>query len=844
MKHKSLFIRALILSVNIVTGFLLQSFSVVEAQVIENVEVNPTDRQSVVKISFSRRLAYKAHAPVSRGDFLVIELRSLDGLGNDPLTTTRQSYPWRPSANTPLTEINFNQDPGSLPTITLRFTRYIRFNVRGASDGSNLEVTVFSPEAQQQTSTQTPAKPQDVEETEAPGDGLLQTGDDLKTSELMEQARIAMVNHKYDAAIDLYTQILQMPENKQNRQALEYLGLARELNGQPDQASAIYKKYLKQYPKTYRVILKSFLQDSDAKKLAQTLRKKGINAEVGMTVVSGVNWSRVQVPGFESKKAALTFADSVGERYGFNDAWVTQSAETSRIAQRSTNLATAEAKPRDQLRKGKANKSKDVAKSGGSIAAEPERKEVPLNGDYFASFSNFYNHFALLTDRGTDVIQSSVQTDLFLSGRVQIGEWEAKAYFSGGQLIDTLGKRNSRSPTRISNGYMDLNRESWGFNARLGRQNGYNGGVLGKFDGVNAGYQINDQIKINAVAGFPVEYTTVSRANTNNYFYGLNTDITGIKGPLESTIDFNFFFMQQFIDGTQDRLAIGGEMRYFTDNVNVFSLLDYDIMFNSLNIVTVNGNWRAPTQTNVNLLLDYRKAPIVTTSNALLYSSGVSDTRVINYTSIDDLLVFLSSDQIRDVAKRNSVDSYTGTLGFTHPINDKVQVGADFTATRLNGIPAIQVNSIRNPTNAARLPNPVIDTEALEGGGWEYFLSARVLGNSLIVPGDLASIDLRYSSLPSSSRYGILMNTRYPVSENFNIGPRFRVNYRYGYNGSNDWTFSPSLRMVYRFRPWIQFEAEAGSEFITGFIPDGNASFTEGNYYFLVGYRIDFSGDF
>jgi len=64
----------------------------------------------------------------------------------------------------------------------------------------------------------------------------------------MARAKKAMTDKNYRLAIGLYTKVAHA-RSKQKKQALEFLGVAREKNGQLIHARAEYKLYLKKYPK-------------------------------------------------------------------------------------------------------------------------------------------------------------------------------------------------------------------------------------------------------------------------------------------------------------------------------------------------------------------------------------------------------------------------------------------------------------------------------------------------------------------------------------------------------------------------------------------------------------------
>lgn len=71
---------------------------------------------------------------------------------------------------------------------------------------------------------------------------------DAKMRELFEQARQAMIDGKNDMAISFYNKILANGKGDELKDAKEFLGVARERNGQLAHAKAEYQEWLKLYP--------------------------------------------------------------------------------------------------------------------------------------------------------------------------------------------------------------------------------------------------------------------------------------------------------------------------------------------------------------------------------------------------------------------------------------------------------------------------------------------------------------------------------------------------------------------------------------------------------------------
>ena len=65
---------------------------------------------------------------------------------------------------------------------------------------------------------------------------------------LMERAKKAMTEEKYRVAVGLYTRVIALKSSSHHKEAMEFLGVAREKNGQLTHARADYRLFLKKYP--------------------------------------------------------------------------------------------------------------------------------------------------------------------------------------------------------------------------------------------------------------------------------------------------------------------------------------------------------------------------------------------------------------------------------------------------------------------------------------------------------------------------------------------------------------------------------------------------------------------
>lgn len=688
------------------------------SRLVNDVDIRTRSTGYEVRINFFLPMRYINHRPKNKGAVLRIQLSpALLGVDNPETIkqlSERQFLSWDHSMGIPLREMTYEGDIPDRPSIVLRFTREVEFDVETSGDLRTLIIIVR---------TKKPKEPEKVPEPEVALPESEMPIPDLsagspRMAELMDEAGGAMIDRNFRRAVQLYTKILRNPNTVFRQDAQELLGLARDRNGQLAHAKAEYEKYLKLYP---------------------------------------------EGPGAD------------------------------RVRQRLSGLLTAAAKPREKLRKAK--KPEAVDKSA-------------WDHQVFGSLSEFYNFSNTEFQDGTATVnQSESLTSLDFNNRFRSDRYEIRTQFFGTHSAD-LRSNGSSDNTRINNLMVDLENRKWGLTGRFGRQSRSSGGVLGRFDGGLVSYDILPQVQVNGVFGYPVASSSNGPFDTDKYFYGASFDL----GTFWNNFDFNLFIINQEAEGINDRRSVGGEIRYFDPKKSVFSFMDYDISYNELNIFLINGGWTFPTKTRLNLVLDYRKSPILTTSNALI-GQTVQD--------IPGLLNTFTEDEIRQLAQDRTATNKSATIGIVQDLNENYQVVAEVTMSELSATPA----SGGVPGNPST--------------GKEYFYLAQFIANNFFVEGDINIIEMRYADTMSNDSYSLNLNLRYPFTPNFRINPRIQTNFRKNKNGSGESvTVRPLLRIDYRWKKWLRFEMEGGREWRQDTVL-GNTEKTTG-YFAMIGFRAYF----
>ena len=139
--------------------------------------------------------------------------------------------------------------------------------------------------------------------------------------------------------------------------------------------------------------------------------------------------------------------------------------------------------------------------------------------------------------------------------------------------------------------------------------------MLGTFDGLFGSYQWRPRVNLSAAAGFPVE-STRDTIGAERQFLGIAAEF----GPFKDKWDYTVFAVSQRNGG----------------------VVDYDIHYQTLHNVTLLGNLQLPARWMLSANLDHRRAPVLTTRNALI-GQPVATLR--------DLLGLFSPSEIEQLAQ-------------------------------------------------------------------------------------------------------------------------------------------------------------------------------------------------
>lgn len=485
------------------------------------------------------------------------------------------------------------------------------------------------------------------------------------------------------------------------------------------------------------------------------------------------------------------------------------------VREKAGQLAQAAVLYRDYLQRYPSGEGADrVSQRLAALDAPPPISALPATGrqsglegtwDTYGSFTQYYAHDLISAgDQSNENVRSLLSNDLDLSTRRRADSGELRFRFSGGYDRDFLDR--GESEWHVSTAYADFASRDQTHVGRLGRQTRSSGGILGRFDGLHYGYRIGPKYRLNVVGGFPVDFSS-GKPDTDRLFYGLNLDLS----PDAERWNFNLFAINQTADGVVDRRAVGTEMRYAHGNSTAFALFDYDLEFQTRNVLYVIGSTTFGDSTTISIVADQRKNPPLSASNALVGQTA---------TTLDDLGGGYTEEELRRLALDRTATSTTYSGALTQVLTERWRLSADVTVTELSGTSASE------------------GVEAFPESGPDWYYNLQMLGTDLFRPEDYGSMGLRYTDATSYESIAVLGQYRLRFGGGLLLNPRLRVDRRRTQAGATQWLYVPALRATQALGRKLTLEFEASAEVLNEHLDD--ISDETRLYLFYLGYRYEF----
>jgi hypothetical protein len=430
----------------------------------------------------------------------------------------------------------------------------------------------------------------------------------------------------------------------------------------------------------------------------------------------------------------------------------------------------------------------------------------------YGSFSQFYYRGATKIDTTTKppqlpnsqtlsmTDQSALISSLDLTGRLRGDQSDTRIVVRDTHTADFL--EGADDDNRLYAAYLEHDQKNLGLLVRAGRQSPPTGGVVERFDGAYARKTLGSQLRFFGLAGVPQEL----ELDSSRRFYQGGLELGRESGAWGATI----YGFEQTVDEIYDRRTVGGEARYFGNGASFYSLVDYDVLFGTLNILLTQANWQNARGTSVNLIADRRKTPTMQTTNALIGETT---------TSIQSLLDSgLTAQDLRDRAEAVTADSTLFLLGLTQTVNSRWQLGGD---VRLNRISATEGNGLVPPAPST-------------GNIYTYTLQATATN---LFGGDVNVVSLGLIDAPNY-RGPLLLVSNSTTHGRWRFEPSVRYYRQSDDTDTRSTRLNPALRLSYRVKDSISLEAEVGyeqTETDSVFATDKS-----GRHYFSLGYRWDF----
>ncbi len=597
---------------------LLLLYSLANAQVIDHIGVTPGKSDAEIVIHFSEKILYLRHIPSNEGAQVRIFLRLIE-------TTQLESELAQELISSPKTE--------RVPGITVlypelvngmlvKFSQPTRFSVRPGADGQSIVITVPLLAESRKPSTETlPAKKPEVEVSQPsplapPVTSVPAAGPGAATP--LPGSEEVVVTPALPSSTGLSAAEVEA-------RARSFLGEARRALAEKDYVTAINRlnRVLGMPSSSQTEAAQALI--GEAREMSGEIPKAKAEYELYLKLFpAGPNAPRVRehLAAFDPRDEAV-------------------------IRSRQRALPK-EAGPAEWTFNGSVSSYYYTGNSQIETLVPPPPGQLTFNRETLS----MVDQNSLITS----INLNARRRDAFSDTRIVVRDTDNHNYL-----------KPSRSYNRLYSAYIDHNDRQHGYYLRAGRQNPNGMGVMDRFDGIQAGYNLNPAWRVNAVYGDAVEFNSPFTKN----FYGASVDLL----PQPGLPGFSVYGIEQTLDGFPNRRAVGSEVRYFDGHATAYGMLDYDLLYKGVNIALLQGNYLSAGGDNYFFVIDHRRAPSYSLTNALPAAPGLS---------LQEMVAIQGIEQVRAQASALTAISDMFSVGVTHPLTENWQVGVDYRMSSIS----------------------------------------------------------------------------------------------------------------------------------------------------------------
>lgn len=752
----------------LIAAFLVLMCSVASADVIDRIDVNAGETEANIIIKFSQKILYLRHIPVSEGKDLRVFIRLID-------STVHESDLMQESAVSPKTDRVPNVTvlyPELVNGMLLSFSVATKYTVRPGSDGRSMIVTVPLLPA---------VNPPPVKKA------------------ITESAKVLIPPIPATALVVSTAPVAPAVDMKADVPALPVVVAAPII-----QAPAKIEEPAKQDVTATPAPPVFSAEEIDARATAFLLdARKLMLAKDAALAINRLN----RVLGLPTNSQTETAQALIGEAREMNGEILKARAEYELYLKLFPNSPSAK-----QVKMRLAALPKDAVARATPKALPKEAG--PAEWTYNGSIAEYYykgnSQIETLTppppgqlvfnrDTLSLVDQNSLISSINLSAR------RRDAFTDTRIVLRDTDNHNYLTPTRSYNrlysAYIDHNDKKNGYYTRLGRQNPNGMGVMDRFDGAQAGYNLNPQWRVNGVYGEAVEFGSPFKKT----FYGASVDLL----PQTARPGVSVYAIQQTLDGVANRRALGSEVRYFDGGATAYGMLDYDVLYKGINIALLQGNYLSAGGNNYFFVVDHRRAPSYSLTNALPAFPGVP---------LADMIAAQGIDKVRLQASALTATSDMFAIGVTRPLTDKWQVGLDYRASSISSTqPIVAVlplavigtclGTIDQVNNTC-----LIDTASQRGSGLNHVISMQAVGTNLLFPNAVGLANISLIKAPTFKGEASSLGYVFPLNEQLRIDSNLRYYNQKDDSDNKQDRLSFSTKLSYQWRTSLYLEGEIGRE--------------------------------